>query len=646
MADISKLLQLASGKTPRTVDISDNTLVTTSVKVGGGVSNTELTKAILDGLISSASAADSHILNTSNPHSVTKSQILTGNLIVNADVDASAAIAESKLNLAYSTSSLNSAISGKEPTIASGTTSQYWRGDKSWQTLDSAAVGLGNVTNDAQVKKAVSSVDGNFMSFSGTSGDQAADSGYSAASFATAAHNHSGVYEPANANIQSHISSTSNPHSVTKSQILTGNLIVNADVDNAAAIAESKLNLAYSTSSLNTAINNLSSLIQNFEWQESVVDKLATPPGSPATGARYLVIATATGDWAGKEDQIAEWNGSAWVFTTPTIGTYLSVDDENDGLYLYTGSDWTKKYFEATTASTGLEKVGFDIRLANAAAANGISVSSGAISAVVDNSSIEINGSAQLQVKALGITNAMLAGSIATSKLSDSANFLLSNASHALTDAVRYTYAVDQTFANAGDLVTKKYVDDAVAAKDAASEISYSNATSGLAATTVQAAIDEVEGRLDSAESAISSMTLNKIVKSFVAGESFSANTSYMVRFAMTGETAGRVYKADYDATSSDNFYAVGFIEGNAAAAKSAGDSVNVYLLGEITLGSSDAAFDAGEVGQAVHLKAAGAFDAVSQVDYSSSNLASYRGGMVVDTNKILVCNMQLLGIS
>ncbi|OGV50910.1 MAG: hypothetical protein A2X49_05725 [Lentisphaerae bacterium GWF2_52_8] len=44
------------------------------------------------------------------------------------------------------------------------------------------------------------------------------DSGSKAADFATASHNHSGVYEPANANIQSHISSTSNPHSVTATQ--------------------------------------------------------------------------------------------------------------------------------------------------------------------------------------------------------------------------------------------------------------------------------------------------------------------------------------------------------------------------------------------------------------------------------------------
>lgn len=44
---------------------------------------------------------------------------------------------------------LQTALDGKEPSIASGTTSQYWRGDKSWQTLDNAAVGLGNVENTA-----------------------------------------------------------------------------------------------------------------------------------------------------------------------------------------------------------------------------------------------------------------------------------------------------------------------------------------------------------------------------------------------------------------------------------------------------------------------------------------------------------------
>lgn len=40
---------------------------------------------------------------------------------------------------------------GYEAAIAIGTTGQYWRGDKSWQTLDPTAVGLSAVTNNAQV---------------------------------------------------------------------------------------------------------------------------------------------------------------------------------------------------------------------------------------------------------------------------------------------------------------------------------------------------------------------------------------------------------------------------------------------------------------------------------------------------------------
>ncbi len=48
------------------------------------------------------------------------------------------------------------ALNGKEGTIAAGTTSQYWRGDKSWQTLNSTAVGLGNVNNTSDANKPVS----------------------------------------------------------------------------------------------------------------------------------------------------------------------------------------------------------------------------------------------------------------------------------------------------------------------------------------------------------------------------------------------------------------------------------------------------------------------------------------------------------
>lgn len=44
------------------------------------------------------------------------------------------------------------------------------------------------------------------------------------ATYSLSGHTHSGVYEPANSNIQSHISNTSNPHSVTKSQVGLGSV--------------------------------------------------------------------------------------------------------------------------------------------------------------------------------------------------------------------------------------------------------------------------------------------------------------------------------------------------------------------------------------------------------------------------------------
>lgn len=47
-------------------------------------------------------------------------------------------------------------LANKENTIAAGTTAQYYRGDKSWQTLDKTAVGLSNVNNTTDADKPVS----------------------------------------------------------------------------------------------------------------------------------------------------------------------------------------------------------------------------------------------------------------------------------------------------------------------------------------------------------------------------------------------------------------------------------------------------------------------------------------------------------
>jgi hypothetical protein len=51
---------------------------------------------------------------------------------------------------------LQTALNGKEPSITAGTTAQYYRGDKTFQTLNKSAVGLGNVDNTSDANKPVS----------------------------------------------------------------------------------------------------------------------------------------------------------------------------------------------------------------------------------------------------------------------------------------------------------------------------------------------------------------------------------------------------------------------------------------------------------------------------------------------------------
>ena len=70
-----------------------------------------------------------------------------------------------------------------------------------------------------------------------------------------------------------------------------------------------------------------------------VISRLATPPVSPVEGDRYLVIATGSGAWVGKEDKIAQWTSGAWVYTTPVTNNTVYVTNTLT-TYRYTGSAW------------------------------------------------------------------------------------------------------------------------------------------------------------------------------------------------------------------------------------------------------------------------------------------------------------------
>lgn len=74
--------------------------------------------------------------------------------------------------------------------------------------------------------------------------------------------------------------------------------------------------------------------------QLSVLDRdLTAPPGSPVDGDRYIVGASATGAWAGKDGQIAAWQDNAWAFHIPLEGWICWVGDE-DIVLGWDGSAW------------------------------------------------------------------------------------------------------------------------------------------------------------------------------------------------------------------------------------------------------------------------------------------------------------------
>lgn len=123
------------------------------------------------------------------------------------------------------------------------------------------------------------------------------------------------------------------------------------------------------------------------------------------------------------------------------------------------------------------------------------------------------------------------------------------------------------------------------------------------------------------------------VKKTMVAGESFAANTSFLVRFAVNGETAARQYKADSAAaTTNGKFWAVGIALSTGAV--SAGQNIDVTILGTHTLGSSDTPFNATDIGKSVWLTSTGAFSITAP---SSSGSANYKIGIVEDTNKIFL---------
>lgn len=85
----------------------------------------------------------------------------------------------------------------------------------------------------------------------------------------------------------------------------------------------------------NDAVRALDALVQL-----AVLDRdLASPPGSPSDGQRWIVAASPSGAWAGHATQIAAWQDGAWEFYAPRTGWFAYVPDEGT-LLAWNGTAW------------------------------------------------------------------------------------------------------------------------------------------------------------------------------------------------------------------------------------------------------------------------------------------------------------------
>lgn len=132
---------------------------------------------------------------------------------------------------------------------------------------------------------------------------------------------------------------------------------------------------------VNEAITTIDALLNTG----AISKNIGTPPTSPADGDVYIVAAAATGDWNGKDDQVAYFQGG-WKFIVPREGIDFWVNDE-DISYSYDGSSWVE-----TSSFNGGELQNVTLLGVNATAdsTNKLLVKSNAVLFTVDSGDVQL----------------------------------------------------------------------------------------------------------------------------------------------------------------------------------------------------------------------------------------------------------------
>lgn len=646
MADISVLSRLLNGAM-RNVDLTNNTPVVLSIKVGGGVSNTELTKAILDRLVSLQNGSDvDSSYHTHDGRYFTESELSSSSASSGSDLigddntysNFTPSAATVKGALAGIDSALANTADEKVGVSANDTTPGYLAakiqvdiGTNSTNALEESILnpsgdeifrirfdqskvdhgslaGLGDDDHTQYILAAGTRAFTGNQSFGGFKATNLADPTSSqdavTLSYMNARLNGLTPKAPARAATTANIT-LSGAQTIDTVSIVAGNRVL---VKNQTNAEENGIYVAAAGAWSRAADMDSLTPFDEFNGAWTTVQE-----GSQAgqVFVQYGTVSTVDTDpvnWAYYNPIAGLIGGDMITFAGSTFSVDLAsvsgLESSNPGNV----AGQLRVKLEASNPS--LRITGSNELAAKLDAAGAIASGASGLAVQVDNSTVEINSNA-LRVKAAGIDENHLAASVAGNGLSGGAGSAL---------AVN----VDNS--------TIEINSDSLRVKDA-----------GITAAKLNSNVADQSTITGGTGSALAVQNAPQVKRTMVAGESFAANTSFLVRFALNGETAGRVYKADKDASTSSKYMAIGIALSTGAV--SAGQNITVIMMGEHALGSSDSAFSASDIGKEVFVGASGAFILGASLA-NTANEAQFCVGVVQETTKIWIDAKQLRGIA